>query len=134
MRELNYYETDEEDKVLGWMLSKGAMFISELAKALNMPEANIQALLNKMINKELLVKIVPAQDYPQPLIRARIQDLWDNGVYGFGEFHRRSWFIPTFKAIQPFVEKHWGEHKRIAGAYLMSYPELKMIPPETAAY
>jgi len=123
--ELEEFESDEEDRIIGLMLNKGAMFASEIARSLGIGEDNARAVLNKMRAKELTEIIVPHPQDPQPLIRARIKEFWNMGIYGYGNFRTRTWFIPTLKAIQDYSEKHFGEHRRIIGAYFMTYPQLK---------
>lgn len=121
------YSNDDEDRVLGYILSVGTAYNSDISKHLLLSSEQVSAIVINLINKELLTRMIPDQYYPQPLMRARIAEMWAIGlVGGYKDFINRSWFIATEKGINYYSNKFKGEHRRISCAYLETYPEIEL--------
>lgn len=129
IKEVNPRETsnDDKDRVLGYILSVGASFPSEIARHILLSVEQVNAITLKLINEELLKRIVPDQNYPQPCIKARIAEMWAQGIMGYNEFALRSWFIVTEKGFFYYADKFQGDHRRANEAYLETYPNIKLI-------
>lgn len=115
------YEDEDVDRVMSLLISLGSCFPTEITRHLALTIEQVNLILTKLINEQLIFNFMPDKNYPQPLIACRILDL---GQRGYEWFCSRSWYSVNLKGFLWFLERHRGQHKRAKNAYLLQYPEL----------
>lgn len=127
--EARYSETsiEDEDRVLSIILSLGSSYPNEVAKHLVLMTEQISAIVQKLINKGFIKRILPDQYDPQPLIRPRIGEMQSQGILCYADFCKRSWVIATERGFWYFVDKYSGEHRQAADGYLKHYPNIALM-------
>ena len=119
------YSDKDKDRILGFIITLGSSFPSEISRRLLMDLPKVNAILIQMQNNGFILRMVPEELYPQALIKCRIAEMWGQGVWGYKEFALRSWFIATLKGFWHYTNKFQGEHRRANHAYIQTYPELE---------
>lgn len=118
-------EETTEDRVLSFIISIGSSFPSEIERKLMINLDTANAVINKLINKELLMRIQPDENYPQPCIACRINHMRAQGVVGYGMISQRSWVCATEKGFWFVADKFKGQHRRANECYIETYPNIK---------
>ena len=121
------FNQDDEDRVVGLILEFGSSYPSEIARHLLLRVEQVNVIIIKLINKEILVRIIPDPFYPQFLMKSSIGRLWNIGISEYLNFTKRSWVIVTEKGFWYYVDKFKGEHRRANVNYLNQYPNLALI-------
>jgi len=121
------FSIDDEDRVLGFIISIGSSYPSEISRHLLLRVEQVNAILMKLINKEYLKRLILDRYYPQALIKCRINDMWALGILGFEQFSLRSWLIATEKGFWYFADRFEGDHRRANVAYVETYPNIQLI-------
>ncbi len=118
---------EDEDRVLSIIISNGSSYPAEIAKHLILMTEQISAIVQKLINKGFVKRLLPDQFDPQPLIRNRICEMQSQGILCYGDFCSRSWIIATERGFWYYVDKYSGEHRQASEGYLLHYPNIAMM-------
>ncbi len=121
----------EEDRILGFVISHGSAFSTEMSRHLMIRSEVVTAIILKLVNDGILKRIVPNHWVPQPLIMCRIANMREQGVDTYEKFIQRSWFHATEEGIYQYAMKHNGEHRQMNTAYVEHF-NLE-IAPETSS-
>jgi len=115
------YGNEDLNRVLVTICAKGSMFPSEIARKCELSIEQVNSIITKLLNSNLIEKIIPDRVYPQKLIACRIAEMWSLGVEGFPVFATRSWYALTLDGILKIKVEYSGQHKEINAAYLEEY-------------
>ena len=105
--------------ILKYMLIQGVSYPTEIAKNVSLHIETVNKILNRLANDEIVIKIKPDRDHPQPIFYHKV---YSYEYESYREFARRSWWILTetgiaycklnFKGtktqISPKLIRHYG--------------------------
>jgi len=107
------------DRILGFILSKGSAYSSEIADHLILEQTYLRAMLNQMVNEGIIERVALwEKGIPPSVIMARKDDMQARGVYGQEGFMQMTWFCATRDGFDFYRLKHKGEHRRVHKAYI----------------
>lgn len=121
---------EKQDDLLKFLLRKGVAFTGEIKEEIGLNDEETARLLALLKKKEMIKRIVTNKVNPPRMFLARMQEFWNDGLYGYNNFMKRTWWVVTELGIEYMKTKYKGQGVRIIES-LVRYYNGNILPEES---